>query len=87
MNHFQRLSLAVALAFVALLLGLANNAVAKPITVSAGDTLVFNYDFGAAGVTPAPTYPRMRFEFRSMDFTLGEDNFSVDVFGDLNLQG
>jgi hypothetical protein len=35
---------------------------ATPVTVNAGETLTFNFDFVTAGVSPAPRYDSMRFD-------------------------
>lgn len=74
------------LAITALLLAVFNNAAATPIAVFAGDVVVLNYDFAAAGVTPTPPYPRVRWELRVSDFAVGDSGF-VEIFSDVNLQG
>jgi hypothetical protein len=73
-------------AITGFLLAVINNAGAEPITVSAGDVLTLSYDFVAAGVTPAPPYPRMNWELRPSDFGVGDSVF-VEIFSDVNLQG
>ena len=71
-----------------LFLGLAVPAHAAPIVVSAGDVLVFNFDFGASGVVPPPPYPLVQFD-TSLGFgTLGPGEFGLWTgFSELNGAG
>jgi hypothetical protein len=64
-------------AFVVLALSLKVGAAqAAPIVVNAGDTLTFNFDFVAAGVSPGPAY-----EFIVFGSGLDIASFSGDDFG------
>ncbi len=71
---------------VVLFLGVtAAAADASPITVSAGQTVIFNFDFAAEGVVPPPLYPVMEF-FANVDLSTDDasDNGTLKVFTDLN---
>ncbi len=61
---------------------------AAPVTLSAGESFTFNFDFVAAGAVPAPPYPGLGllFFFGRSDFDAG-DAYLWRLFSDLNAGG
>ena len=68
---------------VLLMFGMATAAAAAPITVSAGETATFNFDFVAAGVSPAPPYDFVQVGTNLTSFTAGVDLGGWSVFSEL----
>jgi hypothetical protein len=69
-----------------ILLGTSLPAQAAPIVVSAVDTVTFNFDFVAAGITPAPPYSGLVIEPASSQVDLG-DTGTWTVYSGLNGTG
>ena len=70
---------------IVLILGLTATAVqATPITVNAGETVTFNFDFVAAGVSPAPPYDSVRLDTNR---TSPADDGSWTFFSELGGMG
>jgi hypothetical protein len=71
-----------------LLFGMTRRADAAPIVVSAGDTLIFNFDFIASAVVPAPPYLQAEWD-TGIDLTTVDagDTGSWTLFSELNGTG
>jgi len=67
---------------------LAHSAVALPVMLNVGDTLLFNFDFAASGANPGPTYDHVNIIFDFDASTVSADaNTHYELFSDLNGQG
>ena len=70
-----------------LLVGVARAAESAPITISAGETVIFNFDFAAAGVTPQPPYGFVQIELNHTGCQGCGDVGTIDFFSELDGTG
>ena len=82
----MRLLPRVVLLTAVLVVGTAASGQASPITVSAGETVIFNFDFIAAGVTPPPPYADIHVSFNLSDCCVG-DTATAELRSELNGAG
>jgi hypothetical protein len=74
------------LSLAAIILACAHAADASPILLEGGDTAIFNFDFSAAGASPAPPYALMFID--PVDTLLsGTGTTSFRYFGELDGKG
>ena len=66
-----------------MVVGVAAKAQAAPITISAGETVIFNFDLVAAGVTPSPPYDAVRVDMNASGCCTG-DLATLTFWSDLN---
>ena len=71
---------------VLMLVGVASVAESAPIFISAGETVIFNFDFVAAGVTPAPPYQSVLLQLNPNALESG-DLATLTVWSDLDAAG
>ena len=69
MDLYKTLALAVVLFFF------SAKAVSAVLTVNAGETVIFNFDFAAAGATPGPPYTHMVVTTQLLNYDFGVVDF------------